>query len=104
MSDRVLDSVADGVGHIHLNRPDAADAVDLETTRSFGEEVDRVNEDDVLVELLTSAGARFCPRGDMTSLVAQEDAPAYGRRRHRTWPGAPARLHIPPPTRVRRDG
>jgi len=77
MSDRVLVSVADGIGHIRLNRPEAANAFDLETTRSFGEAVDRVAEEDVLVVLLTGAGARFCAGGDVTSFVAQEDAPAY---------------------------
>jgi 2-(1,2-epoxy-1,2-dihydrophenyl)acetyl-CoA isomerase len=71
-------AVTDGVAHIELNRPDAANAVDLDTATAFGEAVDAAAADDaVRAVLLTGAGKRFCAGGDVASFVAADDQPAY---------------------------
>jgi 2-(1,2-epoxy-1,2-dihydrophenyl)acetyl-CoA isomerase len=70
--------VADGVAHIRLNRPDSANAFDLDTTRVFAAAVDRVGQDpDVRAVLVSGAGSRFCAGGDVASFAAAEDQPAY---------------------------
>lgn len=71
-------SVADGVAQIGLNRPDAANAFDLDTTREFAAAVERAAGDPaVRAVLLTGAGPRFCAGGDVASFVAAADPPAY---------------------------
>lgn len=71
-------AVADGVAHIELNRPEAANVVDLPTSRAFGAAVARAAEDTgVRAVLLTGAGPRFCAGGDVSSFVAADDQPAY---------------------------
>lgn len=66
-------SVADGVAHIELNRPEAANAVDLPTARELAAAVAQAGADDaVRVVLVTGAGKRFCAGGDVASFV---DAP-----------------------------
>lgn len=70
--------VADGVAHVRLNRPEYANALDLETTREFAEAVVRSGEDtDVRAVLVSGAGSRFCAGGDVASFAAAEDQPAY---------------------------
>ncbi len=70
-------SVADGVAHIELNRPEAANAVDLPTSREFGAAVTAAETDDaVRVVLVTGAGKRFCAGGDVASMVAAGTDPA----------------------------
>ncbi|MGN0063012.1 MAG: enoyl-CoA hydratase/isomerase family protein [Nocardioides sp.] len=66
-------SVADGVGHITVNRPEAANAFDLPTAREFAAAVVKADGDDsVRVVLVSGAGKRFCAGGDVASFV---DAP-----------------------------
>lgn len=70
--------VSDGVAHIELNRPDAANAFDLETTRALAGSVALAGEDrDVRAVLVSGAGSRFCAGGDVTSFAAAVDQPAY---------------------------
>jgi 2-(1,2-epoxy-1,2-dihydrophenyl)acetyl-CoA isomerase len=71
-------AVADGVAHIELNRPDAANAFDLETTREFAAAVGRAGEDHTVRAVLVSgAGPRFCAGGDVASFASAADQPAY---------------------------
>ena len=66
-------SVADGVAHVEINRPEAANAFDLATAREFAAAVAQAGADDaVRVVLVTGAGKRFCAGGDVASFV---DAP-----------------------------
>lgn len=74
-------AVTNGVAHLELNRPDAANAFDLETARLFATAVDTAAADvDVRAILVTGAGPRFCAGGDVSSFVAASDQPAYVER------------------------
>ena len=70
--------VTQGVAHLELNRPHAANAFDLETARQFASAVDTAAADvDVRAVLVTGAGSRFCAGGDVSSFAAAPDKPAY---------------------------
>jgi len=80
VTDLVNYEVANGVAHIELNRPDAANAFDLPTSRALGVAVRRAAEDEgARAVLVTGAGSRFCAGGDVSSFVSADDAPAYLR-------------------------
>jgi 2-(1,2-epoxy-1,2-dihydrophenyl)acetyl-CoA isomerase len=71
-------SVRNGVGRLELNRPAAANALDLETARQLATAVASVaSNSDVRAILVTGAGPRFCAGGDVASFVAASDQPAY---------------------------
>jgi 2-(1,2-epoxy-1,2-dihydrophenyl)acetyl-CoA isomerase len=73
--------VLDGVAHLELNRPDAANSVDLALARALRTAVDRVAvDDDVRAVLVTGAGKRFCAGGDVASFADAEDPRAYLHR------------------------
>lgn len=73
--------VANGIAELRLNRPQAANAFDLETAREFATAVDAAAADgDVRAVLVTGAGPRFCGGGDVSSFVAASDPPAYVRQ------------------------
>jgi 2-(1,2-epoxy-1,2-dihydrophenyl)acetyl-CoA isomerase len=68
----------DGVAHIQLDRPDAANAVDLDLARGLRTAVDRAGaDDDVRAVLVTGAGQRFCGGGDVASFAAAADPSSY---------------------------
>lgn len=74
----VLYSAANAVAHIELNRPEAANAFDLQSARELAAAVARARDDDaVLSVLVTGRGRRFCGGGDVASFAAAQDAPAY---------------------------
>lgn len=78
MTEAVTLTVADGVGHIQLNRPDAANTVDMPLATGLREAVASVAADDeVRAVLLSGAGARFCSGGDIGSFADEEDSQAY---------------------------
>lgn len=63
-------AVSDGVAHVRLSRPDAANALNLTLARELGAAVRRARKDDeVKVVLLTGDGARFCAGGDLRAIV-----------------------------------
>lgn len=71
-------AVADGVAHIEVNRPAAANAFDLDTTRELAAVLDAAAGDETVgAVLLTGAGPRFCAGGDVASFAAARDQPAY---------------------------
>lgn len=75
-------SVADGVGHLRLTRPEVSNSIDLETAREFQAVVDSAAADEgVRAVLLTGDGPRFCAGGDVASMDAAGssagDAGAY---------------------------
>lgn len=77
-SDLVTYDLADGVAHVELNRPDAANALDLPLARALREAIDRVGaDDDVRAVLVTGAGKRFCAGGDVSSFAAATDPATY---------------------------
>lgn len=78
MTDLVTLDVHDGIAHLELNRPEAANALDLPLARALQAAVDRVAADDaVRVVLVTGAGKRFCAGGDVGSFAAADDPTAY---------------------------
>jgi 2-(1,2-epoxy-1,2-dihydrophenyl)acetyl-CoA isomerase len=76
----VLFEVRDHVGHIMLNRPDAANAMNFELAKELEEVSLRCDEDPaVRAVLLSGAGKMFCGGGDLKAFAAQPPAqlPAY---------------------------
>jgi 2-(1,2-epoxy-1,2-dihydrophenyl)acetyl-CoA isomerase len=73
----------DSVAHLTLNRPEAANALNLELAQELEEVSLRCNEDqDVRAVLLTGNGKLFCAGGDLKSFAAQSPAelPAFLKR------------------------
>ncbi|MGW5239208.1 enoyl-CoA hydratase/isomerase family protein [Monashia sp. NPDC004114] len=61
----------DGVAHVELNRPEAANAVDLTTARALREAVESAGHAEAAYAvLLTGAGKRFCAGGDLAAMAA----------------------------------
>ncbi len=70
----LLYEVKDHVARITLNRPDAANALNLEMGRDLMHASIRAGEDPaVRAVILTGAGKMFSGGGDLTSFAAQED-------------------------------
>lgn len=71
---------ADGIGRITLARPEASNAVDLQTALSLGQAVNQaVTDPAVRVILIDGEGPRFCAGGDVASVAAADDKPAAVR-------------------------
>ncbi len=76
----VLLSVADGVAHVELNRPDASNTIDLPWTSAFLDALERARDDDAArVVLLTGRGRMFCAGGDLGAMDAAPDPSAFLR-------------------------
>ncbi len=70
--------VADGVGHIVLDRPDRGNAIDVELARALMEAASRCDDDPaVRAVLITGAGSRFCVGGDLQAFTREDDLPSY---------------------------
>jgi 2-(1,2-epoxy-1,2-dihydrophenyl)acetyl-CoA isomerase len=78
--DLVRVEVTAGVAAVELNRPHAANALDLPLAEQLAAAVDRLAGDDVRAVLVTGAGKRFCAGGDVRSFLASDDPPAYLER------------------------
>ena len=66
----VLWDVSDGIARLTLNRPDAANAIDLELARALAEAVGEVTSDpSVRAVLITGNGSRFCAGGDVRAFA-----------------------------------
>ena len=71
-------SVTGGIGHIELNRPEAANAIDLPLARALGEAAGRAAADEgVRAVVLSGAGSRFCGGGDVGRFAGAEDPSGY---------------------------
>ena len=76
----VVFEVRDGVAHLTLHRPDAANSIDVEMARAVRAAVDELaGSPDVRAVLLTGSGERFCGGGDVKSFAADLD---HVRRRN----------------------
>ncbi|HEY6418463.1 MAG TPA: enoyl-CoA hydratase-related protein [Candidatus Binataceae bacterium] len=81
--DNLIYEVSDRVGHIKLNRPDAANAFNLDLVRELSDAARRCNEDaDVRAVLISGAGATFSVGGDLKSVAAHDPSgfPGYLER------------------------
>jgi 2-(1,2-epoxy-1,2-dihydrophenyl)acetyl-CoA isomerase len=80
MADLVTYDVADGVAHLELNRPEAANALDINLVSALRTAVDQVADDkDVRSVVVTGAGARFCGGGDVRAFSTAADPASYLR-------------------------
>lgn len=71
-------SVADGIGHLELNRPKAANTVNMALAHGLHEAaIAAANNDDVRVIFLTGAGKRFCGGGDIGAITSADDPGAF---------------------------
>jgi 2-(1,2-epoxy-1,2-dihydrophenyl)acetyl-CoA isomerase len=70
----VLLAFADGVARITLNRPEAANALDVELARAFHDAVDEiVDAEGVRAVVLEGAGTRFCGGGDVRAFAGADE-------------------------------
>ncbi len=76
-----LELHADGVAHLRLARPDAANGLNVELLRALHEAVLRIHGDGrVRAVLLTGEGKHFCAGGDVHTFLAKGEAlPDYIR-------------------------
>lgn len=70
-------TIADGIAHVRLNRPQQGNALDMELARCFADAVERARADDVRAIVLSGAGPRFCVGGDLSAMLASEAPAAY---------------------------
>lgn len=78
----LLDLHADGVAHIRLNRPEAANGLNMELLMALHQVVMQVHGDSrVRTVLLTGEGKNFCAGGDVVKFQSMGDnLPAYIRQ------------------------
>ncbi len=78
MTTPVSYTVADGIAHIELDRPEAANTIDLPLARALREAAARATADEeVRAVLLSGAGARFCGGGDVSTFAAAQDPSGF---------------------------
>jgi len=72
--------VRDGVAHLTLNRPDAANGINLELAQDLMDATLTIAADPAArVVLLTGAGKMFCAGGDVKGFAYRDDLPTYLR-------------------------
>ena len=70
-----LELHADGVAHLRLSRPDAANGLNVELLRALHEAVLRIHGDGrVRAVLLTGEGKHFCAGGDVHTFLSKGEA------------------------------
>ncbi len=70
----LLFEVQDNVAHITLNRPEAANAINLELAKEFMYALMQCDEDPLIrAVLITGAGTMFCAGGDLKSFAKKGD-------------------------------
>jgi len=78
--DVVSVEVADGIGIITINRPEARNAVNEEVARSIAAILDDFDSrSDITSLIITGAGGTFCAGMDLKGFAAGEDSTAGGR-------------------------
>lgn len=76
----VLWEVVDGVARLTLNRPEAANVLDLAGGRAMLEAIAAIEADDrVGAVLLSGNGQRFCGGGDLASIAGADDQAGHLR-------------------------
>jgi 2-(1,2-epoxy-1,2-dihydrophenyl)acetyl-CoA isomerase len=74
MSEPVRLDIDAGIARLELNRPDAANAIDLELANALADAAGELGKrDDLRVVLLTGAGDRFCGGGDVRSFASADE-------------------------------
>jgi 2-(1,2-epoxy-1,2-dihydrophenyl)acetyl-CoA isomerase len=73
-------TISDGIARLTLNRPDAANGIDLALATDLRDASFAIERDpSVRVVLLTGAGARFCGGGDVKGFAGKDDLPTHLR-------------------------
>ena len=73
-------SISDGIARLTLNRPDAANGIDLALANDLRDATFAINRDpSVRVVLLTGNGPRFCGGGDVKGFGSVTDLPTHLR-------------------------
>ena len=81
MSEDLIETVADGVATLRLNRPDAANALSLEIFDDMLEALPRLGRDpSVRVIVITGAGRAFCAGGDVKSMKGRTQELTHEQR------------------------
>ena len=74
MTDQLIETFADGVATLTMNRPEARNALTSEMQAALAEAVPRLAADPaVRVVVLTGAGGAFCAGGDVKGFAARAD-------------------------------
>lgn len=72
--DPVRLDVVDGVGVVHLNRPQRGNALNLDAAQRLAEVAESLaGRDDIRSVLITAAGSTFCVGGDVAAMAAARD-------------------------------
>src|SRR5262245_52431388 len=80
VAEAVLAEVADGIGIITINRPEARNAVNEAVARGVAAAIDEFDTcSDVTSLILTGAGGTFCAGMDLKGFLAGENSLAGGR-------------------------
>lgn len=88
-SGEVLVDLDDGVAHVRLNRPEAANGMNVPFLKALYEALMRVHGDArVRAVLLTGEGKHFCAGGDVHTFAAQGEALPDYLREATTWLGS----------------
>lgn len=70
----ILFEVREGVAHLTLNRPDAANSINLELAQELYDAMLRCDEDrGVRAVLIAGSGKMFCAGGDLKTFAARKD-------------------------------
>jgi len=77
MGQRLRLTKADGVAHIRLVRPEAANAIDLTFALEFRDAAEACAEPGTRVVMLSAEGKQFCGGGDLRSFNGQADLSAH---------------------------
>jgi 2-(1,2-epoxy-1,2-dihydrophenyl)acetyl-CoA isomerase len=74
--------VADGIGIVTLNRPEARNALDLQMRAELARLVSAIRADEsVRVVIITGAGSAFCAGGDLRAMARKRRTAEESRRR-----------------------
>jgi enoyl-CoA hydratase len=80
VADAVLVEVADGIGIITINRPEARNAVNEAVARGIAAAIDEFDpRRDITSLIITGAGGTFCAGMDLKGFLAGENSMAGGR-------------------------
>ena len=76
MSDLIKVEVADGIQIITINRPEAKNAINLETAQAMAAALDQLDSrDDVRIGILTGAGGTFSSGMDLKAFAKSGQRP-----------------------------
>jgi 2-(1,2-epoxy-1,2-dihydrophenyl)acetyl-CoA isomerase len=79
MTDHLIETFADGVATLTMNRPEARNALTGEMQAALSEAMPRLAADGrVRAVVITGAGAAFCAGGDVKGFAAQADSRGSG--------------------------